>query len=568
MNRIIITLIFSILSLSSKAQTCEWATAFGGDYIDGSYDLEIDYRNNIICSGIVNNTVDFNPEGSPYVSGSYDYAGFIAKYDQEGLLMWVAEFAQGSPNIRLLTSDEYGNIYAFGSFHEEADFDPGPDIELQTPVGYNDGFLLKLNSEGEFDWVKIFQGITDEPDGLGTGISPRGLEIDVNGNLFLTAGFAGTVDLDPGPGEEIHSAEYDSFFIEKLNSDGELVWLKTIIPPESYGRGARLSDLAVGPFGHVHITGTFRDSVDFDPGVGFAWHSTEGRGAFVMKLDNNGDFHWSNFIEADYFLEIQPMYIEVAHDGSIYTSGDFRDEIDFDPSEEELFLEPTGWISLYIQKLNSSGNFEWCKMLGVDDQGVNVIMEATPSGNLALFGAFRGTIDMDPDEDETYYLETNGGYDLFLADINSDGELVSANSFGGEENEYAREIKMSNSGYFYINGRYRQTVDFDYGPSELIRTTNGGEDIFLVKLGWYLSVEEQVLNETFSVYPNPANNFITISGKTGDALKIIDLTGQIVVEAELNDPLININCDLLASGLYFVTIKRNKSLITQKLIVN
>lgn len=567
MNRIIIAIIFTFSSLYSISQTCEWATTVGGSYFDFTYDLVVDYRNNVVCIGRINNSVDFNPAGSPYILGPVDDDIFIAKYDPSGVLVWARLFEGVSGEGTNLATDDYGNIFAVGNFHKEMDFDPGPGSEIRTAVGYNDGFLLKLNSFGEFEWVKIFQGITDEPDGLGTGVDPEGLGIDVNGNLFVTGSFGGMIDFDPGPDSELHSGITHDFYVQKLNSDGEFVWLKTIGPVEPTMSGSRVIDLKMGPLGHVHVTGTFRDEVDFNPGDGEALHSTSERGAFVLKLDNNGDYHWSSSIEGGNINGIQPLNIEVGYDGSVYTSGNFKDDIDFDPSDDELILESTGWISLYIQKLNSSGDFEWANVLGISDQGLNAIMEATPSGNLAILGSFKGTIDMDPDEEDTYYIETNGGYDVFLADMDSNGELISAISFGGEENDYARGITMSNSGYFYLTGSFRQITDFDHGPEEIIRTSNGDSDVYLVKMGWYLSLDEQSLIEDFSIYPNPANNFVKISGKIGDELTITDLAGSLVFNSQLNNAFIEIDCNSLSSGLYFVKIQRNETGLTQKLIV-
>jgi hypothetical protein len=70
-------------------------------------------------------------------------------------------------------------------------------------------------------------------------------------------------------------------FIQKLDANGNLIWVKSM--------GNTLSDvgtsITIDPNGNVYTTGYFRDTVDFDPGVGTLNLISAGNGdIFIQKL--------------------------------------------------------------------------------------------------------------------------------------------------------------------------------------------------------------------------------------------------------------------------------------------
>lgn len=73
----------------------------------------------------------------------------------------------------------------------------------------------------------------------------------------------------------------------------------------------------------------------------------------------------------------------------------------------------------------------------------------------------------------------------------------------------------------------------------------------------------ETLNQDIIVYPNPANNAITIKGlKDGTDIKITDFYGNKILHAELGKPL---DISRLLSGIYFIMIEGNNTLKFEKL---
>ena len=56
--------------------------------------------------------------------------------------------------------------------------------------------------------------------------------------------------------------------------------------------------------------------------------------------------------------------------GNVYTIGEFRNDVDFDPSDNDFTMSTNGGIDIFIQKLDSNGNFIWAKHVGGDGNDV------------------------------------------------------------------------------------------------------------------------------------------------------------------------------------------------------
>ncbi len=74
---------------------------------------------------------------------------------------------------------------------------------------------------------------------------------------------------------------------------------------------------------------------------------------------------------------------------------------------------------------------------------------------------------------------------------------------------------------------------------------------------------------SFSIYPNPANNFISIDTDVTEQVRvqILNYKGQVVKEESLVNVSSQINVSDLSSGIYFVNILINDSVSTEKLII-
>src|SRR5690606_20556870 len=140
--------------------------------------------------------------------------------------------------------------------YDSVDFDPGEGTVNLTSRGW-DIFVQKLDADGNLLWVKQM--------GSETADGGNALTVGLDGNVYITGSFSGTVDFDPGAGTtNLTSAGASDIFIQKLDTNGDLLWVKQIGGPRpDMGNSVKTDDS-----GNVYILGNFGETVDFDPGEG------------------------------------------------------------------------------------------------------------------------------------------------------------------------------------------------------------------------------------------------------------------------------------------------------------
>jgi hypothetical protein len=81
----------------------------------------------------------------------------------------------------------------------------------------------------------------------------------------------------------------------------------------------------------------------------------------------------------------------------------------------------------------------------------------------------------------------------------------------------------------------------------------------------------QIISETVNVYPNPANNFftITLNKEVEAVLEITDLTGKLIRTENISGQMPNVvSTSELANGIYLLNLITNESTETFKLSVS
>lgn len=93
---------------------------------------------------------------------------------------------------------------------------------------------------------------------------------------------------------------------------------------------------------------------------------------------------------------------------------------------------------------------------------------------------------------------------------------------------------------------------------------------FYYDQGVYTLVNNNQLIKEILVYPNPAQNFISISSTTeSNRVKIISLTGETIIDQVVTGDLQNIDISFLSSGIYIVNLMRDENIVgINKIIKN
>lgn len=237
-----------------------WAKSMGGTYTDNILSISVSDSGNIYTTGFFGNTSDFDPGPGVYnLTGMGSTDIFISKLNSLGNFVWAKQVSGYSAEMgRSVKVDSLENVYAAGFYEGAVDFDPGSGTYYSVPIGNYDAFVLKLNNSGNFVWAKNFGHASSNDE-------CRSLEVTSSGSVYVIGHFGYTVDFDPGPGVyNIVCGGWTDIFLLKLNNNGDFVWA-TNMPGPSMDVGLSIS---ADDNGNIYYTGSFVQTVDFDPGPG------------------------------------------------------------------------------------------------------------------------------------------------------------------------------------------------------------------------------------------------------------------------------------------------------------
>ena len=265
---------------------------------DGSYDwvghwgraegtgIATDTEGSGYVTGWYRDTVDFDPGSGvdERESNGYDDI-FLSKFNSSGELIWAdtwggsAETGSGDLARAIAISDS-DEIYVTGEFIEQADFDPGPGIEILISDASRDAFLSKFNTAGELIWARHWGG-PGSKDGPATNIGIE-MTIDNQANIIVAGYAGGDCDFDPGSGTAIIFEGYgDGMFVSKLTANGDYQWAR-------FWEESQVFAVTADQNGSIYLSGIlswYYNDADPTEGVDYL----DG-GSFILKLTSDGEY--------------------------------------------------------------------------------------------------------------------------------------------------------------------------------------------------------------------------------------------------------------------------------------
>jgi hypothetical protein len=385
--------------------------------------MELDDANNIYLLATFSSEFDADPtsgslifNANPLNENISDGNIALAKLDGSASFLWAKHLTQGGNTydygFELL---EGGGISVVGSFRDTVDFDSGSGEYLLSHFSNieSDGFLLRLDSDGNFKWVAHLDGQPPE-----SNIIPESLIEDLFGNIYISGRYYGAVDFDTSlAGPELIEELIGAHFIAKYDSLGNFIWVKEN-GKDYFNSGNIIYDSDL--YGNIYIGGDFKNTSDFSPGSStYNVTSVGDADIFIQKIDSLGNLVWlKQFggLGAD-----QLGSLTVDDNGNIYHYGVFEGEADLDPGAgvinvtaygngfyEELIIggpslpdkvEVVPAADTYVQKINNSGIIEWTGQIGGKEDDNSNTIQCDEDGNIILTGLYYGGVDFRPGSD-------------------------------------------------------------------------------------------------------------------------------------------------------------------------
>lgn len=396
-------------------------------------------------------TVNFG--GTTLTQSNYSSSTiFITKYNAEGTLVWAK--AIGSSKSSSYTYGDYGagikvdssgNIYLVGNFMQN--FDLGQDNFFETTglPANNNGFLAKLNNDGQFQWVIPIVCSN-------SGSYATCLDLDSSGNVYFSGtyyhattvhGLSGsTATLPEGSG-------YCNMYVMKVDSSGVIQWSRTGL---STGGDPTVNGIAVSSDGYVYTAG-YRCGIVVN---GTTYNSTSSYfDGFIMKLSTNNDFGWFKETSGADMDSISSVCVDSANNPIIsgtYSSG----TADINPGNTSISQHYTK--GSYVAKLGTDGEISW--YANVSDSDSIDCVSVDSSNNIYVGGLISG---------DSIYTSANSnlistsGASKYLMKLNTSGIMQWKSQFGNS----IADDKILGISFVPTGIRILASVsdDFDVDPS-------------------------------------------------------------------------------------------------------
>jgi hypothetical protein len=512
---------------NAQTPTFDWAFNIGVGGSVYTRSMVMDNPGNFYTIGDFNwGPIDFDPgPDSLNIISAGQTDIYVSKLDAKGSLIWAKSFGgtEGDRGAHIAVDDS-GNVYFTGHFAGTADFDPGPGVFNLTSTGGDEIFVCKLDPGGNFLWAKQMGSTSAD---VGAGIAT-----DADGNVYVTGYFVFTADFDPdSETSKLTSNGGSDIFICKFNTSGVFQWVKQIgSTGQDHGQAMVIDNAS-----NLFLTGSFNDTVDFNPGAGVyeLMTTTNSYAGFVLKLNALGDFVWATKLAAG----LDGNAITLDAPGNIYVGG--------------------GGEGIAVVKLNATGNITWSKLLSGSNCNAHAIA-VDANGNVYSTGDFRHTLDFDPGADSVF-ITSYSGWDSYINKFDAAGNYVWAYQIGAQFHDHGTGIALDASGNIYSMGHFRNTIDVDPGPDS-VKLISQSYDSYLLKWNQTtVGIKDNSNSESLSIYPNPASSEIQIKNeKAKGEFRIYDIHGKMLLTETINAHNQTIDIQSLKPGIYIWQMKNRK----------
>jgi len=327
---------------------------------------------------------------------------------------------------------------------------------IQNKMGLeSDIILMKFDSDKSIEWVKNYGGSKDD----------RGQSVvEVSGIGYALLGYSMSNDGDASNNEGFH----DNWVI-LIDSKGDIIWEK------SYGFSGhdhayniiKTKDGNLFFNGFLDVTAsrglgsTKKVGKSIKHGVGEFW---------CHKIDLGGNILWRKYFGG--------TNNDRSYDSVETSDGDFL-IVGSSESKDIDISSPKGSYDIWVIKLSSNGDLLWERSYGGSKyETANSIMQSADK-KIHILGST-----LSNDKNISFQM---GSSDFWLLTIDSDGNLLSEQTFGGSNFDKGKKIEIDSKDNLWLTG-YSRSIDFDFSSNK------GKNDAVLIQLS-----KNRILKEVFEI---------------------------------------------------------------------
>ncbi len=319
---------------------------------------------------------------------------------------------------------------------------------------------------------------------------------DTLGNIYL-AGQSGQISIDHAPGPEtFYPASNNSLFVIKLNKDGGVIHSQQV----SYN-GTGLTAAITDKYGNTYFSGRIEEFIDFGSYEMVNDEDDDDVDIYLAKVDSAGNFEWG--IQTGYNSKDKVYFLAPDDYGNIYLAGKLSAK---GPPDDDHSCA-------FISKYDNNGSYQWREILNSDVIAKVEVMGVTvdQAQNVYVTGVFEGRI---ANAGESLIsLEDD---DFFITKINAEGDVLWGKSYDSGEEDIAYAIMSDSHNNIFLYGKLESKTIFESGENYL--TFNNDSQHFLMKMDeegipiWTGTLLGGELNEPYPKLSVDDNDNVYLSG--------------------------------------------------------
>lgn len=564
-----------------------WQNTIGGSAGDYLTSVQQTADGGYILGGYSNSGI--SGDKTELLSGSYDF--WVIKLKSNGAIKWQNTIGGLGLDYLYSIQQTADGGYILGGYS-----DSNISIDkTEASVGGFDCWVIKLNDDGEIQWQNTIGGTYD--DGIFS------IQQTTDGG-YVFGGFSYSGISGDKTEDIIGNADY---WVVKLNNAGNIEWQNTIGGNSfDFLRSIKQTNDGGYILGGSSLSGISGDKTE--PAL-----SPFGSDYWIIKLDNLGAIEWQNTIggSSDGFSDDEVYDIEETNDGGYIIGGYSPCNVSGDKTESSL-----GGNDYWVVKLEGPCTTEICNGIdddcnGIIDEGITVSITTSADGatsfcqgsSVVLSAIHTGTslqwkkngVNIIGATSDTYTATKTGNYTCESTSLcgsatstvipvvvyKKPNAFITADGptnicFG--DNVTLMVTPVPGCSYQWYNegialiGETSTNYVATYFGNYNCRVTKMATGCFkksnIIYVGIICKEENNSTANNFSIYPNPAVDFMTIQTDFSNE-KTIYLTnalGEILQTIKTAENNITINVNTISSGVYFIRMEDGVNSETQMFI--
>ena len=519
---------------------------------------------------------------------------FLASFLQaQYRITWQKTYG-GSDSDFMYDIQKFNDGFVLGGCTYSTDGDPSPIY------GSSDLWIINTDSLGDIITEKTYGGSNYE--------SISSLVQTADSGCFIISTSAST---DYDITDHHNGTITNDIWVVKLDSVLNMEWAKSLGGSFSEYSG----EVKIDDNGDFHIVGSTKsyngDVSDINPGPScFNNYCYDG---WYVKLSSTGTILFEKTFGStgkDYFNSI-----EILGNTGFVIAG----RVGWDDEDVTVYY---GGDDMWFVRLDPAGAMNWQKSIGgTDDEDVSQIIEAS-DGKYVFVGSSEST-------NNDLLGKNNGGSDLIIGKLNTNGSLDWLKNYGGTDDDYGATIQETSDGGFIVTGTtFSSDIDVvgfhgtstysdgwilkldANGDLEWQMCVGGTDSDYLGGLvigsngkytlnGYTFSFDGDVINTTsdstwasvwlfeidssststvydvskvqsnFNVYPNPSHDgkLNLYSDVSLGTIEIRNTLGQICYRKTLNVLSTQIDVGDLPNGIYYINCTHDAIIRTHKIVL-